>query len=46
MQNESCDVTALIPEGCFPCGDKAMAYCDSKAGKNILILYLVILVCS
>jgi hypothetical protein len=42
MQNDSCDVTALIPEGCFPCGDKAMAYCDSEAGKAILILSITI----
>ena len=38
MQNESCDVTALIPEGCFPCEDKAMAYCFPEAGKNIFFV--------
>ena len=42
MQSESCDVTALIPEGCFHCGDKAMAYCGSTEGKDILIFCLIL----
>ena len=26
---EECDVSALIPDGCYPCGEEASAYCDS-----------------
>ena len=27
------DVSNLIPEGCFTCGDKAVEYCESISGK-------------
>ena len=32
IEDDNCDQFALIPEGCFPCGDKAMVYCDSLIG--------------
>ena len=28
-----CDVSGLIPEGCYSCGDKAAEYCESVPGK-------------
>ena len=34
MGSPGCDVSVLIPEGCFRCGDKAMAYCNSQPGKD------------
>ena len=27
MNNPSCDVSTLIPEGCYHCGDEAAKYC-------------------
>ena len=37
IENPTCDVSSLIPEGCFSCEkDKAIKYCDSQKGaRNI-----------
>ena len=40
MEKESCDVSTLIPEGCYQCGEKAGKFCTSQdEGKytNIII---------
>jgi hypothetical protein len=46
MQNETCDVTALIPEGCYPCGAEAAEYCASDTGTHSLISSGSILICN
>ena len=30
-----CDVSALIPEGCYNCGDEATEFCESVSGKRM-----------
>ena len=30
MKKDSCDVSALIPEGCYQCGEKAGKFCRSQ----------------
>ena len=30
-----CDVSSLIPEGCYDCGDEAREFCESVSGKRM-----------
>ena len=30
MINQPCDVSNLIPDGCYTCEDKAIKYCNSR----------------
>ena len=42
MAEPDCDVTAIIPQGCISCGNKAMEYCDKQTGSIMIYSRMVL----